>query len=136
MVHDVTIVSAGPAGMAAALAVAEAGFSVVVVDEQARAGGQIFRRPSEAWGERHGTYRPYTWARDLIERFEDHPGIKTHFNRPSLVCCATETDRSMPLLMLPSVPLSAGKGSHRGVSCWPLGPMTCRSRSPAGHCPV
>lgn len=79
MMYDLAIVGAGPAGMAAALAVAEAGFKVVVVDEQARAGGQIFRRPPEAWGVRHGNYRPYPWARDLIERFEDHPGIETCF---------------------------------------------------------
>ncbi|WP_339696239.1 NAD(P)/FAD-dependent oxidoreductase [Celeribacter baekdonensis] len=91
--HDLAIVGAGPAGMAAALAVAEAGFSVVVVDEQARAGGQIFRRPPEAWGERHGTYRPYTWARDLIERFEDHPGIKTHF-RSTVFGVLRDRDRS------------------------------------------
>jgi NADPH-dependent 2,4-dienoyl-CoA reductase/sulfur reductase-like enzyme len=77
--HDLGIVGAGPAGMAAALAVADMGFSVIVVDEQARAGGQIFRRPPEAWGERHGVYRPYAWARDLIERFEDHPKITTAF---------------------------------------------------------
>lgn len=79
MTQDLAIVGAGPAGMAAALAVAEAGFSVAVVDEQARAGGQIFRRPPGALGERHGSYRPYPWARELIERFEDHPRIETHF---------------------------------------------------------
>ncbi len=76
---DVAIVGAGPAGMAAAVAVADAGFSVLVVDEQARAGGQIFRRPPAEWGQRHGRYKPYTWAKDLIERFEDHPGIQTAF---------------------------------------------------------
>lgn len=79
MTCDLVIVGAGPAGMAAALEVAETGLSVTVVDEQARAGGQIFRRPPAEWGERHGNYRPYAWARDLIERFEDHPGIETQF---------------------------------------------------------
>ncbi|WP_084094473.1 FAD-dependent oxidoreductase [Brucella cytisi] len=76
---DLAIVGAGPAGMAAALEVADAGFSVLVVDEQASAGGQIFRRPPTEWGIRHGNYRPYPWARDLIERFEDHPRIETIF---------------------------------------------------------
>lgn len=79
MTCDLVIVGTGPAGMAAALEVAETGLSVTVVDEQARAGGQIFRRPPAEWGERHGNYRPYAWARDLIERFEDHPGIETRF---------------------------------------------------------
>ncbi|GGF53484.1 BFD-like [2Fe-2S] binding domain-containing protein [Mameliella alba] len=61
------------------LVIVGAGLTVTVADEQARAGGQIFRRPPAEWGTRHGTYRPYGWARDLIERFEDHPGIQTHF---------------------------------------------------------
>ncbi|WP_199750671.1 NAD(P)/FAD-dependent oxidoreductase [Gemmobacter caeni] len=79
MMMDLAVIGAGPAGMAAAIAVADAGFSVLVVDEQARAGGQIFRRPPQEWGQRHGNYRPYSWAKDLIERFEDHPGITTAF---------------------------------------------------------
>lgn len=77
--HDLVIIGAGPAGMAAALQVAEARLSVVVIDEQARAGGQIFRRPPTASGVAHGTYRPYAWARDLIERFENHPLIDARF---------------------------------------------------------
>ena len=76
---DLAIVGAGPAGMAAALEVAEAGFSVLAVDEQARAGGQIFRRPPPEWGIRHGDYRPYGWAQGLIEGFEEHPRIAALF---------------------------------------------------------
>ncbi|QIM17705.1 FAD-dependent oxidoreductase [Leucobacter coleopterorum] len=77
MVH-LLVVGAGPAGMAGALAAADSGFDVLVVDEQARAGGQIFRRPPQAFG---GTshFGPYTWAGDLIERFEAHPRISTSF---------------------------------------------------------
>jgi flavin-dependent dehydrogenase len=41
---DVGIVGAGPAGMAAAAALAAAGLRVVVLDEGQRAGGQIFRQ--------------------------------------------------------------------------------------------
>ena len=89
---DLVIVGAGPAGMAAAVAVADAGFSVLVVDEQARAGGQIFRRPPEVWGQRHGTYKPYTWAKDLIERFEDHPRIQTAFRSTAFGVLRNPTD--------------------------------------------
>jgi NADPH-dependent 2,4-dienoyl-CoA reductase/sulfur reductase-like enzyme len=41
----VVIVGAGPAGMAAALVLAEAGARPTVLDENPRAGGQIFRQP-------------------------------------------------------------------------------------------
>lgn len=40
---DVAVVGAGPAGMAAATALAERGLRVVLLDEQATAGGQIYR---------------------------------------------------------------------------------------------
>lgn len=46
--HDALVVGAGPAGLATAVAVAEAGRSVVVVDENAAPGGQIWRHGNGA----------------------------------------------------------------------------------------
>jgi thioredoxin reductase len=46
---DAGIVGAGPGGMAAAVALAEAGLRVAVVDEGPRAGGQIFRQLPEGF---------------------------------------------------------------------------------------
>lgn len=45
--YDVAIVGAGPAGLAAAAACAKAGLSTVLFDEQASAGGQIYRAITE-----------------------------------------------------------------------------------------
>jgi NADPH-dependent 2,4-dienoyl-CoA reductase/sulfur reductase-like enzyme len=42
--HDIAILGAGPAGMAAAAEVAAHGATVVVLDEQARPGGQLYRK--------------------------------------------------------------------------------------------
>ncbi len=42
-IYDIAIIGAGPAGMAAAILCAQQGASVVLVDEQAHAGGQIYR---------------------------------------------------------------------------------------------
>lgn len=42
---DVAIVGGGPAGQAAAIALAGRGLSIAVIDEQARPGGQILRQP-------------------------------------------------------------------------------------------
>lgn len=41
--HDVIVVGAGPAGMAAATTAAELGLRTLLLDEQPRAGGQIYR---------------------------------------------------------------------------------------------
>ena len=41
--YDIAIIGAGPAGMSAAITAAESGASVVVLDDKARAGGQIYR---------------------------------------------------------------------------------------------
>jgi NADPH-dependent 2,4-dienoyl-CoA reductase/sulfur reductase-like enzyme len=48
---DVAVVGGGPAGMAAALAAARAGASVVLIDEYAAPGGQIWRRRFDEVGE-------------------------------------------------------------------------------------
>lgn len=76
---DVLVVGAGPAGMAGALSAARAGLEVLVVDEQARAGGQIFRRPPEAFETATSDHAPYGWATKLIEQFETHPRISVAF---------------------------------------------------------
>lgn len=43
MMHDLIVIGAGPAGMAAAITASELGLKVVLLDEQAREGGQIYR---------------------------------------------------------------------------------------------
>ena len=45
--HELAVIGAGPAGMAAAIAAAELGLDAVVLDEQATPGGQIYRSISE-----------------------------------------------------------------------------------------
>ena len=76
---DLLVVGAGPAGMSGALEAANAGLDVLVVDEQARAGGQIFRRPPAAFEVDAPAYAPYGWAAKLIDEFESHPRITSAF---------------------------------------------------------
>ena len=45
--HELAVIGAGPAGMAAAIAAAELGVDTVVLDEQAMPGGQIYRSAGE-----------------------------------------------------------------------------------------
>ena len=46
--HDLIVIGAGPAGMQAALTAAEHGLSVLILDEQPRPGGQIYRNVEAA----------------------------------------------------------------------------------------
>jgi NADPH-dependent 2,4-dienoyl-CoA reductase/sulfur reductase-like enzyme len=50
---DVAVVGAGPAGLSAALVLRENGASILLVDEQARPGGQIYRQPPEGFEVAH-----------------------------------------------------------------------------------
>jgi D-hydroxyproline dehydrogenase subunit alpha len=49
---EVAVVGAGPGGMAAALAAADAGCEVVLIDSAPRPGGQIYRQSQRAGGDR------------------------------------------------------------------------------------
>jgi D-hydroxyproline dehydrogenase subunit alpha len=64
---EVAVVGAGPAGLAAALVLAEHGVDVVLVDEQARSGGQIYRQPPETFaGTELAPGRAYSRGRELL----------------------------------------------------------------------
>lgn len=77
MKADLIVLGAGPAGMAAARVAAEEGLSVLLLDEQAQAGGQIYRdvaRVARLRGALLGG--DYTEGLGLVEAL-DHPRI-TH----------------------------------------------------------
>ena len=63
------VVGAGPAGLCAALEAEEAGVSVVVVDENDRGGGQLFKQIHRFFGSRHhgAGRRGFQIAEDMAE---------------------------------------------------------------------
>lgn len=61
------IVGAGPAGMSAAIAAAEAGIQATVIDESLKPGGQIYRQPNGPAAPARGTPRP---GEPLLSEFE------------------------------------------------------------------
>ncbi len=68
---DCAIVGAGPAGMSAALTLAERGLRIAVLDRGQRAGGQIYRSASQSPLPDASVLGPdYTKGADLIARFE------------------------------------------------------------------
>ncbi|MEM7245523.1 MAG: FAD-dependent oxidoreductase [Acidobacteriota bacterium] len=71
---DVLVVGAGPAGVAAAVTAAEAGASVLLLDENARPGGQVWRHDgaggpppaARGWLERLRRARVTTWSETTV----------------------------------------------------------------------
>lgn len=73
--RDLVIIGAGPAGMAAAAQAAKLGLSVAVLDEQQRAGGQIYRDVDRAAGPRgHILGADYSDGRRLTQDLQ-HSGV-------------------------------------------------------------
>lgn len=74
---DLLVIGAGPAGMAAARCAADCGLSVTLLDEQQRAGGQIYRDVERASGKRRALLgKDFTAGLPLVEKL-DHKRI-TH----------------------------------------------------------
>ncbi len=67
---DVLVVGGGPAGLAAAGEAAKAGLGVVVVDENAKPGGQIYRQPPGKFRSEGGTTEE---GRSLIDEIQRLP---------------------------------------------------------------
>ncbi|AAT88889.1 opine oxidase subunit A [Leifsonia xyli subsp. xyli] len=97
---DLALVGAGPAGMAAALAAADAGLSVVVLDEQPRAGGQIFRQaPREFPNAPLTPTAGYGCAPELIARFERHERLDRRFSSTVLGVLRDRDENGMRLTL-------------------------------------
>lgn len=66
---ELLVVGGGPAGLAAAVAAAEAGLAVVLADERAKPGGQYYKQPPEALVDDPARLDPqYRSGRSLIAR--------------------------------------------------------------------
>ena len=65
---DLIVIGAGPAGMSAARRAAALGLSVLILDEQPAAGGQIYRNVDRASAARNDILgKDYTHGRTLTE---------------------------------------------------------------------
>lgn len=71
MTHDLIVIGAGPAGMTAALTAASLGLKTALLDEQPRAGGQIYRNVMAATPKVAAVLGPdYTCGRAMVARLE------------------------------------------------------------------
>jgi NADPH-dependent 2,4-dienoyl-CoA reductase/sulfur reductase-like enzyme len=70
-VHDVAVIGAGPAGLAAATKCARAGLVTVLLDEQASPGGQIYRAVTTTPVKRDTIFGADYWSgRELVSDFQ------------------------------------------------------------------
>jgi NADPH-dependent 2,4-dienoyl-CoA reductase/sulfur reductase-like enzyme len=67
MTHDIAVIGAGPAGLAAAAAAIEAGADVTVVDGGPRSGGQYWRHAEQTDGAGHHDWALYQRLAGVVE---------------------------------------------------------------------
>ena len=103
MTHDLIIIGAGPVGMAAALTAAKLGLKTVLLDEQPRPGGQIYRNVATVAPEVGRILGPdYLHGRTLAAPLAD-AGVDLHFATtvwdiaPDLTVSALSGGRSFQL---------------------------------------
>lgn len=100
--HDVIVIGAGPAGLAAAATVAESGLRVLLLDEQATPGGQVWRNANAILGQEHpaGTVlaKSYNGAARALERVTA-AGV-THAQGATLIDIAAGDDTGISLSWL------------------------------------
>lgn len=67
--HDLIVIGAGPAGLSAAIEAAKAGMDVLVFDENAKPGGQLFKQIHKFFGskEHKAKVRGFRIGRELLD---------------------------------------------------------------------
>lgn len=79
--YELIIIGAGPAGLSAAIEAAKAGMEVVVFDENAKPGGQLFKQIHKFFGskEHRAKIRGFNIGKELLEEAEK-AGVKVVLN--------------------------------------------------------
>lgn len=79
--HELIVIGAGSAGLSAAIEAAKQGMDVVVFDENARPGGQLFKQIHKFFGskEHHAKERGFRIGEDLLKEAEE-VGVKVELN--------------------------------------------------------
>ena len=67
---DLVIIGAGPAGMSAAAVAAQGGLRVLMLDEQPRPGGQIYRNVAQNRGQRGYLGKAYAAGAELVDALD------------------------------------------------------------------
>ncbi len=79
--YDLIIIGAGPAGLSAAIEAAKSGLKVIVFDENAKPGGQLFKQIHKFFGskEHKAKIRGFKIGEDLLKEANDN-GVEVELN--------------------------------------------------------
>ena len=79
--HDLIVIGAGPSGLSAAIEAAHAGMDVVVFDENAQPGGQLFKQIHKFFGskEHHAKVRGFRIGDELLKE-ADAAGVRVELD--------------------------------------------------------
>lgn len=79
---DITIIGAGPAGLCAAIAAADLGADVLILDRASRGGGQLVKQTHKFFGsqKQYASTRGIEIAPILMDKLKDRPNVRFMYN--------------------------------------------------------
>jgi len=134
--HDLAIIGAGPAGMAAAATACAHGLSVAVLDEQPRPGGQIYRDVERAGGARGAILgADYRAGAPLVEGLRALAGGGAGRGERVLRICPAPLSGPSKRGFASATPRRGAARSFRpGASFWPPARLSAPCRCRVGRC--
>lgn len=115
---DALVIGAGPAGLQAALTMADTGMNVVLVNDHYKLGGQLIKQTHRFFGDRryYGGIRGFVIAEKLAKKIREHENITIYtralaygFFREGVVGIAVSGDNEKNLIVKPrSIILAPG----------------------------
>ena len=95
--YELIVIGAGPAGLSAAIQAAEKGMRVVVFDENARPGGQLFKQIHKFFGskEHKAKIRGFVIGQELLARAEEL-GVQVELNATVIGMSVSYTHLTLP----------------------------------------